>query len=663
MNHIWIGGQGGVDSFSELFSHELVERISTGGGGIYMNAAVNISGESQNAQIADNEPDGNYVYRIYDTTVVQAYWSIEDSAFIVPDYSGQDIYLSPNWYTGSSTPEFEGNSALSVGGGQVTGQSSTISLDVSNGGVFVTLDGALFHFDQGEISSTEVYGADSYNLLNTVTPVTVYCSVAASTNIGDNGLVQGITAPVSIKGDPFNDAVTVDDSSDTQDQSGVIVKEDGTYGLAPAAITYTRGTLDALTIKGGSADTFQVVGTLTVEDTTNATTTIDTGSGTDTINVQGTTANLVINGPGLDGLGYDTVNIGSQAPSLSGTLASINGSVTVAKTSGNSTLTLDDKRDELGESATISDTSITGLSPAPINYKGKELGSLAVYCGTGCKMTVSGTSTTTELVGAANDTLVGPNAATTWNITGINSGAIPSQSLTFSGFGSLLGGGASNRFAIENGGEITGVINGDGNDTLDYSLHQGSTPSDVVVNLITREATSVDGGVLGIKNVIGAHGGGNGFYNILVGNGGDVLTGGDDRTNLLIAGPSASTLQGGGRDDILIGGSTSYDSETDAHDLIAIMKFWAEGTTTFKKRANILLKGSPVIGRHGHGVPVLNATKVHSNGSENTMLGHNGSLDDTNLYYAVSVSREKTDFNSVAGDRFVKIKILARRLG
>ena len=149
----------------------------------------------------------------------------------------------------------------------------------------------------------------------------------------------------------------------------------------------------------------------------------------------------------------------------------------------------------------------------------------------------------------------------------------------------------------------------------------------------------------------------------VVGNGGDVLTGGADRFNLLIAGGSASTLQGGGRDDILIGGTTSYDNESDAHDLIAIMKFWSEGTGTFKKRVNILLNGSPVVGRHGHGVPVLNPSNVHSNDSRNTMLGHNGSLSDSNLYYAVSQSREKTDYDSAAGDRFVKIKILARRLG
>ncbi len=664
MNHIWIDGQGSVDNFSDSFSHELVERISSGGTGIYMNAADNITGENFESQIADNEPDGGrYTYRLYDSVLVQAYWSISFNGFIVPDDSGQNLYLYPNWNTQPSTPVYLGNSNLEVLGGQNSGQSGTISLDVANGGVAVNLEGAIFHFDQGVISNTGVYGPDTVNILNTVTPVNVQNSAQASINIGDNGSAGGINAPISIAALPASEALTVDDSADTTDLSDVMVKEDAILNLAPAAITFNSGTLMSLTIKGGSAVTFQVLGTPTNQSLIHPTTTIATGSGTDTINVQGTTGDLVIDGNNAAFEGQDTVNIGSQAPSLSGTLASITGTVTLTNTSGHSTLTLDDKRDDSNESATISGTSITGLSPAPIFYTGKELSSLAVYCGTNCTMTVSGTSTSTKVVGAGDDFLVGPDAATTWDITGSNSGAIPGQGLTFSGFGSLLGGGASNTFAIENGAEITGVINGDGDDTLDYSQYEGSTPSDVVVNLLTRQATAVDGGVLGIKNVIGAHGGGGGFYNILVGNGGDVLTGGDDRTNLLIAGPSASTLRGGGRDDILIGGTTRYDNEKDAHDLVAIMKFWSEGTGTFKKRVNILLNGSPVVGRHGHGVPVLNASKVHSNDSRNTMLGHNGSLSDSNLYYAVSQSREKIDFNAAAGDRFVKIKILARRLG
>jgi hypothetical protein len=87
------------DSFTDLFSHELVERISDGtGAGIGMNAPVNVSGEYSNAQIADNEPDGGrYTYRLNNSVLVQAYWSIHDQAFIVPDGQQQNTILDPLW--------------------------------------------------------------------------------------------------------------------------------------------------------------------------------------------------------------------------------------------------------------------------------------------------------------------------------------------------------------------------------------------------------------------------------------------------------------------------------------------------------------------------------------------------------------------------------------
>ena len=87
------------DSFTDLFTHELAERISDGTGqGIGMNAPTNITGEYQNAQISDNEPDGgNYTYRLNGSVLVQAYWSIVDQAFIVPDGKQQNIVLDPIW--------------------------------------------------------------------------------------------------------------------------------------------------------------------------------------------------------------------------------------------------------------------------------------------------------------------------------------------------------------------------------------------------------------------------------------------------------------------------------------------------------------------------------------------------------------------------------------
>jgi hypothetical protein len=83
INHIWIGAGGAnEDNFTDVFSHEIAERISDGtSGGIKMNAPVNISGEYQNAQISDNEPNGvRYAGRLGGNVLVQAYWSIERAA-------------------------------------------------------------------------------------------------------------------------------------------------------------------------------------------------------------------------------------------------------------------------------------------------------------------------------------------------------------------------------------------------------------------------------------------------------------------------------------------------------------------------------------------------------------------------------------------------------
>src|SRR5262249_13201070 len=64
---------------------------------------------------------------------------------------------------------------------------------------------------------------------------------------------------------------------------------------------------------------------------------------------------------------------------------------------------------------------------------------------------------------------------------------------------------------------------------------------------------------------------------ILVGTGGNTLTGGRG-LDLLIAGASASTLNGGDGEDILIGGTTAYD--TDLATLDSIMAEWTSNPTT-----------------------------------------------------------------------------------
>src|SRR5205807_5124873 len=128
-----------------------------------------------------------------------------------------------------------------------------------------------------------------------------------------------------------------------------------------------------------------------------------------------------------------------------------------------------------------------------------------------------------------------------------------------------------------------------GSGSLDYSPYSSS----VIVDLQTGTATGVGGSLSHIKNVTGGSGGGAGVYNILVGNGGNVLTGGNGRRNLLIAGSSASTLQGGDDDDILIGGTTAYDK--DIASVLAIMDYWSTTSDDYATRVSNLLTGNGML--------------------------------------------------------------------
>jgi hypothetical protein len=133
-------------------------------------------------------------------------------------------------------------------------------------------------------------------------------------------------------------------------------------------------------------------------------------------------------------------------------------------------------------------------------------------------------------------------------------------------------------------------INGGGapagqGDWLDYS----GLSTAVTVNLATGSATGVNGGAAGsVTNIQNVHGGswnntltGNAQGNILIGGGSgtQTITGGTGRS-LLIGGGAVAAITGGSGasatgGDILIGGTTSYDSDTTVN-LEALMAVFAE---------------------------------------------------------------------------------------
>ncbi|MBT3389708.1 MAG: calcium-binding protein [Chloroflexi bacterium] len=171
--------------------------------------------------------------------------------------------------------------------------------------------------------------------------------------------------------------------------------------------------------------------------------------------------------------------------------------------------------------------------------------------------------------GGGTDTLVGPDAATTFDITGTNSGILTTtdSTLPFVSFENLSGATKVDTFVLRDAGSISGTLaGGSGSDILDYS----NRTSAVTVNLTTGSAPSIGGLVSGVEEVIGTSLAdtltGDANDNVLTGNGGaDVLTGndGDDTLKVTLSGASALTVTvngGSGDDHLTVFGTSGVDS-------------------------------------------------------------------------------------------------------
>jgi hypothetical protein len=103
--------------------------------------------------------------------------------------------------------------------------------------------------------------------------------------------------------------------------------------------------------------------------------------------------------------------------------------------------------------------------------------------------------------GPGTNTLVGPNANQTWNITGSNAGNLGgAANIAFSNIQNLTGGTGADVFILGDGVGITGVLTGGGGtDTLDYSAYTRA----VSVNFTAGTATGT-GGIAGIPRALQA---------------------------------------------------------------------------------------------------------------------------------------------------------------
>jgi hypothetical protein len=324
-----------------------------------------------------------------------------------------------------------------------------------------------------------------------------------------------------------------------------------------------------------------------------------------TINIEDTMAEVPIAINLSDGT--DQVNLSPTSQNLN----TIEGNVTIHGQAG-AVLTCNDQSNSGAHTYTITANTIARSDSGLIRYSG--VGDVVLNGGSGddtfiVQSTAPGTSITLNGDSGTN-TLVGSHVANIWSILGRNTGTLGGALLpgpvTFLSIQNLIGGEGTDLFRLSDGQGVDGIIDGGGGaNTLDYSAYTGN----VVVNLQLDSATGVGGGIANIQNVTG--GGGPG-YNILVGDGGNVLRGGNG-PDLLIAGAAASTLLGGTEDNILIGGTTVYD--TMMEQLIAILGYWM-GAGNYDSRVFDLT--------HGIAVPPLNPTTVTDNGGGNSLIGGTG---------------------------------------
>jgi hypothetical protein len=376
------------DFFTEVFSHEIAEA---------MVPAVHVF-DSGNLglgfQICDNEPEkfgGGYAVRL-NGILVQAYWSEQDGAWVVPDGNTTVFHLDA---TNPQNPDDTFN--LSAAGRSlpppfIATNIFTLSAvgndEVINVNDFgLPFDIPLSELRNGQITITaSSSGNDTVNVESTATPVNI--------NLGSGNDMVNIS-PTAHTLDQLNGFVTVTGSNgastlNINDQNGLATS----YALSGGSVRRTlSGVINFSGVKsvnlfGGTGAIsglpfYTVNGTEPNPFSTTDTTTIDTGTAAATVKVQATSSNsslnIVSHTPG------DQVIIGN----FSGNAASLNGIQGNVVVSADATLVVNGSADPAptnGQLLLSSDGlvgTITGLTPSgtKIDYNNEDVSSAEVKLG------------------------------------------------------------------------------------------------------------------------------------------------------------------------------------------------------------------------------------------------------------------------------------------
>jgi hypothetical protein len=475
-----------IDTFTATFSHELVEDLtdaaSQGPSGISVAAGNNylpsfpfaVSGP---AEIGDNEAQ---LYVGYENGVaVQAYWSQQNNAFIIPGSATQN--------------RFALNSQKLVVSGGLAGPLMNAIVSISttgSGGVQVIVNGETVQYGPGQVTSIDVSFGGGTNTVDLqsippgVTSITIEgagnttlkapsgaTNVWHNTGVGSGTLdINGQVGVVSFTG------ITNESGGGSDDfmfQGGSVPGfVDGGPGPGVASLDYSA-----------------LAGPVTVD--------IQTGTADDI----GTTFTNINNFVG-SASPADTL----VGPDATWDISSANsGTVNGLTFSSFENLTGGTGPDQFVflPGGSVSGNIDGGAGANTLDYSALP-GPVTVNLQSHTASDIGGTfANISNFIGSASsaDTLIGPDAGATWDITGGNSGSVNGS--TFSSFENLTGGNGPDQFVFFPGGGVSGNIDGGGgSNTLDYS--HLTTP--VTLNLQNHTATGIGGTFANITNFVGGSG-------------------------------------------------------------------------------------------------------------------------------------------------------------
>jgi hypothetical protein len=218
-------------------------------------------------------------------------------------------------------------------------------------------------------------GGDTFNVQGMPQALTVNGGRGNDTlNVGSiTDSLDGLSGGLQFVGGGGTNALNVNDQGTSTPQTYVIGSASIERESGPLSISFDSGVKN-ITVNGSSGGNSFVVS----DTNPTAVTTLNTGLGNDTVEVDSTSGALNVNGQD----GFDTVKVG-----VNGSAQGIKGALTVTNAGDFSALNVDDHLDHTARVVTMNVVNrlgtITGLAPATITYTDGDVSSVTVSGGSG----------------------------------------------------------------------------------------------------------------------------------------------------------------------------------------------------------------------------------------------------------------------------------------